>query len=216
MLEIFTLDDEYADAAVQLVADSVDQIPLYRWLLGEHVDDRVKREWLADLFIRPLRRLGCVVGARDGGRLVAVLLWQPHDVDVSPDGKAPLTPDDVAVAVATPGLRERLLKLWTTDPLPAPVPDGVNCVLTVVEPAYRGGSVLYDMTRKVEDFCHEHNRPFYCWTGSTHVRDWFCEGWGATVFGITEWEGRPMYGLITDRPPCRGVPSEERREVLRR
>ncbi|MGB3304173.1 hypothetical protein [Gordonia sp. (in: high G+C Gram-positive bacteria)] len=214
MPEIFTLDDANVDAAVKLIARGVAEIPLYQWLLGEHVDDEEKCEWLAELLLRPLQRVGCVVGAREEGRLVGVLVWQPHDVNLSPDGQPPITPADVAVAAQTPGLRERLANLWTTQPLPLPVEDAVCCVLSVVEPKYRGGPMLYDMTVKVEDFCHENDRPFYCWTGSSHVRDWFVRGWGAMVFDTREWEGRPMYGLVTERPPRRGVASAERRAAV--
>lgn len=205
MPEIIVLDEVNMPAAVQLVARGIGEIPIYQWLLGEHIEDQSKREWLADILMRPLQRVGSALGARDGDRLVAVLVWQPHDIVTSPEGRPALTPDDIAVAIATPGLRERLLELWTSDLLPRPEPDAVNCVLAVVDPDFRGGRVLVDMIGTVEDFCREHNRPMFCWTGSERTRDWFRDGWNLTLFATNEWNGRRMYGLVSDRPPGRGA-----------
>ncbi|EGD53671.1 hypothetical protein [Gordonia neofelifaecis] len=201
MTTVITLDDNRLEEAVGVLEQGIGEIPLYQWLLGDHVADPAKREWLAELLLRPLLRVGCAVGAEADGRLVGVLAWHPHDVDLSPDGAAPLTPADVEVAVRTPGLRERLLELWTSRPLPLPVDDAVNCMLVALTPEARGGRAVIDMMREVERFCRDHDRPFYAWTGSPPLRDWFVSGWNATEFAVTEWNGVTMYGVVSDRPP---------------
>ncbi|WP_018177955.1 hypothetical protein [Jongsikchunia kroppenstedtii] len=201
MAHIITLDEGHLRPAVAVMAQGIGQIPLYQWLLGEHVDDPEKLEWLAELLLRPLLRVGCAAGAEEDGRLVGVLAWQPHDVDLSPDGQPPLTPADVAVAARTPGLRERLLELWTSPPLPSPVDDAVNCLFVALLPEARGGRALLDLMRTVEAFCHERNRPFYAWTGSPALRDWFISGWNTAEFATTERNGITMYGVVSDRPP---------------
>ncbi|AUH67898.1 MULTISPECIES: hypothetical protein [Gordonia] len=213
MTEIVTLDDTDLTEAVRLAAHGIREIPLYQWLLGEHVGDSDKREWLARLLLRPLLRVGCVTGARSDGRLVGVLVWQPHDVDLSPDGEPPLTPADVEVAARTPGLRERLAELWTQPPLWSPVEDAVNCTLTTVEPGGRGGRTLIDMMRVVERYCAERDRPFYAWTGSPELRDWFVAGWAAEPFATTDWHGRTMYGVLSGRPPVPAAVPRERDAV---
>ncbi|WP_347957021.1 hypothetical protein [Gordonia aichiensis] len=202
MADISTLDESHADDVVRLAARSIGEIPLYQWLLGPHVDEADMREWLAGLILRPLLRVGCVTGGWLDGTLVGLLAWQPHDVNLSPDGTPPLTPDDVAVAARTPGLRERLLTLWTSQPLPLPVEDAVNVVLAVVDEGDRGGRVLIDMMSSVEEFCHANDRPFYAWTGSPPLRDWLCALWDGKQFDTAEWGGRMMYGMMSDRPPA--------------
>jgi len=199
---IRALDRNRLADVIAVAEQGVRDIPLYRWLLGEHIDDQNKREWLAELILRPLLNAGCVVGAVDShGTLVGVVAWQPHDVNLSPDGTPPLTPADVEVAAATPGLRERLLELWTSPPLPIPVQDAVNCVFTAVLPDHRRGSLVLDMMETCEQFCADRNRPFYAWTGSPHLRDWFVSGWETTWFSTIEWNGVSYYGVVSDRPP---------------
>ncbi|WP_132992887.1 hypothetical protein [Gordonia zhaorongruii] len=211
MADIITLDDTRLVQATEILADCVAEIPLYRWLLGEHVDDQSKREWLSEILIRPLLHVGCVVGAVADDRLIGVLLWQAHDVDLAPGGEPPLTPADVQVAIDTPGLRERLLELWTSDVLVAPAEDAVNCMLVAVLPEFRRASVTLDMMREVQEFCIRSNRPFYAWTGSAPLRWWFQDGWSATEFGSVEWHGTAMYGVVSDRPPTlKPVPPERR------
>lgn len=179
------------------MAHGIADIPLYQWLLAEHIDDRDKREWLAALLLRPLLNVDCVVGAEIDGRLVGLVGWQPHDVNYAPDGEAPLTPADVEVAVRTPGLRERLLELWTSPPLPSPTEDAVNCFLTVISPELRGGRILLDMVQKIEDYCTERGRRYYAWTASPKFRDWMISGWNSSQFDQIEWNGVTMYGLVS-------------------
>ena len=200
MTSTFTLDESDLPRAIDVVAHSVGEIPLYQWLLGDHVDDPDKRAWLAELIVKPLLRAGYAVGAEEDGRLVGVLAWQPHDADLSPDGLPPLTPADVEVAAATPGLRERLVELWTEPPLSRPHDDAVCCVLTSVTPESRGARTLLEMMETIQQFCLERRRPFYAWTGSPALRDWFKRGWGADDFGTVSWNGVEMYGVVTPRP----------------
>jgi hypothetical protein len=209
MADIITLNDTHLRPAIEVMAQGIGQIPLYQWLLDDHVDDPDKLEWLAELLLRPLLRVGCAIGAEQDGRLIGVLAWQPHDVDLSPDGQPPLTPDDVAVAARTPGLRERLLELWTSPPLPMPTDDAVNCMFVALLPEARGGRTVLDMMRVVEGFCRDNNRPFYAWTGSPGLRDWFLSGWNTTQFATTDWHGITMFGVVSDRPPvAKTVPAE--------
>ncbi|WP_226995676.1 hypothetical protein [Gordonia phthalatica] len=170
-MEVITLDETRLRDAISLLADGIVEIPLYQWLLGEHIGERDKREWLAELLMRPLLRVGCTVGAVDDGRLVGLVVWRPPDLDLSSDGAPPLTPDDVEVAVRTPGLRERLLELWTRPPLPPPVPDAVNLMFASATPDARGGDTITRITRPIEEYCRDHELPFYAWTGSPKLRD---------------------------------------------
>jgi len=210
MADIITLDDSHLRPAVGVMAHGIGEIPLYRWLLGEYVDDQDKREWLAEILLRPLLRVGCALGAQEDGRLVGVLAWQPHDIDLAPDGLPPLTPDDVQVAVETPGLRERLLELWTSPPLPPPADDAVNCMFVALLPQARGGRTVLDLMRPIETFCRTRARPFYAWTGSPALRDWFLAGWNTSQFATTEWHQITMYGVVSDRPPVAKVVPVER------
>ena len=114
-----------------------------------------------------------------------------------PMGKPPYACRDVEVAIQTPGLRERLLELWTSPPLPTPMEDAVNCFLTVISPDVRGGRVLFDMMQKVEDYCVERDRRYYAWTASPKFRDWMNSGWHSTQFDQLEWNGVTMYGVVS-------------------
>ena len=203
-MEVITLDESRLREAVAVLADGIAEIPLYQWLLGEHIVERDKREWLAELLMRPLLRVGCAVGAVEGERLVGLVVWRPPDLDLSPDGTAPLTPADVEVAVRTPGLRERLLELWTRPPLPPPSADAVNLMFAAATPAVRGGDTIIRITRPIEEYCRERELPFYAWTGSPRLRDWFRLGWNTTLFDTREWNGITMYGVVSDRPPAPG------------
>lgn len=203
-MDVITLDETRLREAVSLLADGIEEIPLYQWLLGEHIGERDKREWLAELLMRPLLRVGCAAGAVDGDRLVGLVVWRPPDLDLSPDGVPPLTPEDVEVAVRTPGLRERLLELWTSPPLPPPAPDAVNLMFAAAVPDVRGGDTIGRITQPIEKYCRERELPFYAWTGSPRLRDWFQLGWNTTLFGTTVWNGVTMYGVVSDRPPVPG------------
>ncbi|MBM7365436.1 hypothetical protein [Gordonia hydrophobica] len=200
MVDVVTLDETRLPEAIAVMEQGIADIPLYRWLLGEYVEEKDKREWLAELFLKPLLRVGYALGGERDGRLVCVLTWQPHDVSVSPDGRPPLTPEDVELAVRSPGLRERLLELWTAPPLPTPIDDAVNCLFITATPEARGVRTMIEMMRTVEDFCREHHRPVYLWTGSPRLRDWFLTGWHGSQFATREWNGMTMYGLVSERP----------------
>ncbi|GMU80129.1 MAG: hypothetical protein AMXMBFR46_29140 [Acidimicrobiia bacterium] len=198
--DVRILDDADLDAAVAVLAHGIREIPLYRWLLGEHADDLDKRAWLARILLLPLLRAGCVAGAEADGRLVGVLAWQPHDLDLSAVTEGALTRDDFSAVIQTPELLERLRELWTEPPLPPPVPDGVNMILVTVLPEVRGGDVLADLVAPVEEYCRERDRPAYLWTGSPRVRDWFAAGWHGRVFAEVEWNGVRLYGGVSGRP----------------
>lgn len=200
MVEVVTLEEARLAEAVEVMEQGIGEIPLYRWLLGEYVDEKDTREWLAELILKPLLRVGYALGGEIDGRLVCVMTWRPHDASVSPDGIPPLTPADVDVAVRSPGLRERLLELWTAPPLPSPIDDAVNCLFIAAMPEARGARTTIDMVRTVEAFCREHHRPIYLWTGSAPLRDWFLAGWNMTQFATTEWHDLTLFGLVSERP----------------
>ena len=200
VVDVRVLDDEEAEEAVAVVAHGIREIPLYRWLLGDHVDDSGKREWLARILLLPLLRAGCVAGAVIDGRLVGVLAWQPHDLRFGSTSATSLTRDDFAEVVETPELLERLRELWTAPPLPPPVEDGVNMILVAVLPEARGGDVLAELVAPVEAYCRERHRPAYLWTGSRRVRDWFAIGWYGEQFAEVDWNGVHLYGGISGRP----------------
>ncbi|GAB83940.1 hypothetical protein RVF83_18975 [Gordonia rubripertincta] len=189
------------ESAIALLADHVHEVPLYRWLLGDHISDLDLRKWLAEILVRPLLNAGCVFGSRRGDRLVGLLLFQPHDADLSPDGAPPLSPADVTRVASIPGLRERFVELLTSSQLAPPVDDAVSLRLALVSPAERGGPALIGMMREIERFCTEASRPYYAWTGSESLRRYYAEVWGASEFGVEDWNGITMYGLVSDRPP---------------
>ncbi|TYQ09829.1 UNVERIFIED_ORG: hypothetical protein L601_003000000290 [Gordonia westfalica J30] len=200
-IETGTLTGDDLDAAIELLADGLDEIPLYAWLLGEHIADRSLRKWLANILVRPLLNAGYVIGARRGDRLVGLLVFQPHDADLSVGGKPPLTPADFAAVATVPGVRERVADLLTGSKLQPPAEDAINLRIGVVAHTERGGRATVAMMRELERFCTAAARPFYAWTGSESLRRYYSEVWGATEFAIESWNGITMYGLVSDGAP---------------
>lgn len=196
-----TLAGEDLRPAVEMLADHLDEIPLYRWLLGEHASDLDLRRWLAEILVRPLLNAGCVFGSRRGRRLVGLLVFQLHDADLSLDGAPPLTPADVTRVASMPGLRERFAELLSSSQLAPPVDDAVSLRLAIVTPEERGGRALIGMMRGIERFCIAASRPYYAWTGSESLRRYYSQVWGASEFAVEDWNGITMYGLVSDRPP---------------
>ncbi|MGW6033004.1 hypothetical protein CYJ73_02105 [Gordonia terrae] len=187
--------------AAELLARAVDEIPLYRWVLGEHIADPTLCEWLAEILVRPHLEAGYVIGSHQDGRLVGILVWHPHDADLSPDGSPPLVPADFLRASTIPGLRERLIDFLTSAQLPSPAADAVDVRLAAVLPECRGGDALTGMMREVERFCVSAARPYYAWTGSKRLRDWFVHEWGASLFATESRNGLDLYGVVSERPP---------------
>lgn len=163
--DVRILDNADLDAAVAVLARGIREIPLYRWLLGEHADDLGKRAWLAKILLLPLLRAGCVAGAEVDGRLVGVLAWQPHDLDLGVVTEGALTRDDFSAVIETLELLERLRELWTEPPLPPPVPDGVNMILVTVLPEVRGGDVLADLVVRLRSTAGSTTAPRICGPG---------------------------------------------------
>ncbi|MDV6310730.1 hypothetical protein R3Q15_02245 [Gordonia amicalis] len=203
-IEIIVLDADDLGPGVDLLADTLHEIPLYSWLLGECIVDLSLRRWLAEILLRPLLDAGCVIGSRRDGRLVGMLVFQPHDTDLSPGGKPPLTPADFAVVATVPGVRERVAELLRSPQMAPPVNDAVNLRIGIVAAEERGGRVLTAMMREVERFCTAASRPYYAWTGSPRLRDWYALAWGAAEFAAEDWNGITMYGLVSERPPRPG------------
>ena len=206
-VETSTLTYDDLGCAIEVLARHVDEIPLYRWLLGEHISDIDLRKWLAEILVRPLLKAGCVLGSRRDGRLVGLLLFQPQDADLSPDGEPPLVPADVTRVATMPGLRERFTELLTSSQLAPPVDDAVSLRLALVLPEERGGRALIGMMREIERFCTAASRPYYAWTGSETLRRYYTEVWGANEFAVEDWNGITMYGLVSGRPPRRRTES---------
>ncbi|GAA14376.1 hypothetical protein [Gordonia alkanivorans] len=206
-IETVTLTGDDLDPVIELLADGLDEIPLYSWLLGEHMADRSLRKWLAEILVRPLLNAKCVVGARRGVRLVGLLVFQPHDADLAVDGKPPLTPADFAAVATVPGVRERIAELLTSSKLAPPADDAVNLRIGVVAQSERGGRATIGMMREIERFCTAASRPYYAWTGSETLRRYYTEVWGANEFAVEDWNGITMYGLVSDRPPRRRTES---------
>ncbi|MCK8612331.1 hypothetical protein [Gordonia sp. C13] len=206
-IETVTLTGDDLDPAIELLADGLDEIPLYSWLLGDHIADRSLREWLAEILVRPLLNAGYVIGARLGDRLVGLLVYQPHDADLSVDGSPPLAPADFAAVATVPGVRERVAELLTSSTLAPPADDAVNLRIGVVARTERGGRATVAMVRELERFCTAAARPFYAWTGSESLRRYYTEVWGANEFAVEDWNGIKMYGLVSDRPPRRRTES---------
>ncbi|MHC3002136.1 hypothetical protein [Gordonia metallireducens] len=200
-IETVTLGGADLDLAIELLADRLDEIPLYSWLLGEHIADRSLRKWLAEILVRPLLNAGYVIGARRGDRLVGLLVFQPHDADLSVGGKPPLAPADFAAVATVPGMRERVADLLTGSKLPPPADDAINLRIGVVAHTERGGLATVAMMRELERFCAAAARPFYAWTGSETLRRYYTEVWGATEFSSENWNGITMYGLVSDGAP---------------
>ncbi len=200
-IETTALTGDDLDSVVDLLAHGLNEIPLYLWLLGEHMADHSLRKWLAEILVRPLLNVGCVLGSFRRGQLVGILVFQPHDVDLAPGGEPPLTPGDFSAVAAVPGLRERVVELLTGSRLAPPVHDAVNLRIGIVAPAERGGRVLVDLMSEVERFCTAASRPYYAWTGSESLRRYYAQVWGASEFAVENWNGITMYGLVSDRPP---------------
>ncbi|WP_238422368.1 hypothetical protein [Gordonia sp. 'Campus'] len=199
MVRVLAADD--LESAIELLASSLDDIPLYRWVLGEHIGDLALRRWLAEILVRPFVDAGCVVGAHRQKGLVGILVWRAHDVALSPEGKPPLVPADFAAVAAVPGLRERTIQLLTSTRLPPPAEDAVDLRIAAVMPEARGGSVLTELMGEVERFCVSALRPYYAWTGSERLRDWFVHEWGAAPFATENRNGLELYGVVSERPP---------------
>lgn len=211
MATTVTLGDSDLRSAVRVVASCIDDVPLYRWLLGEYLQDTRLREWLAEFMIRPLLRAGYVIGAEVDGEIVAVLAWQPLGVDLSPNGEPLLTVADVQEAAQKPGLRERLHELLANPPLPSPAPDAVNILVAAVLPEARRHGLLIDMIRPLEDYCATHRVPAYVWTAAPELGAGFLAGWDLNQFMVKEWNGMTMYGLVSDRLPRPRPPAGQRR-----
>ncbi|MGF0327327.1 hypothetical protein [Gordonia hongkongensis] len=174
---------------------------MYRWVLGDHLPDLTLREWLAEILVRPYLKAGCVFGYFQNEHLVGILIWHPHDVELSPDGEPPLVPADFVWVAAIPGLRERLIVFLTSPQLASPASDAVDVRIAAVVPEARGGDALVRMMREVERFCVSAARPYYAWTGSARLRDWFVHEWGATLFATEQRNGLDLYGVVSERPP---------------
>ncbi|MFE0747906.1 hypothetical protein [Gordonia sp. NPDC058843] len=205
MTTVFTAERTLTTAdlrpATQLLARAIEDIPLYRWVLGDYLTDPALREWLAEILVRPYLKAGYVIGSFQNEHLVGVLIWHPHDVELSSDGEPPLVPDDFVRVAAIPGLRERLIQFLTSAQLPSPAADAVDVRIAAVLPEARGGDALVRMMREVERFCVAAARPYYAWTGSERLRDWFVHEWGATLFATESRNGLDMYGVVSERPP---------------
>lgn len=174
---------------------------MYRWVLGDHLPDLTLREWLAEILVRPYLNAGCVLGSFQNEHLVGILIWHPHDVELSPDGEPPLGPADFVRVAAIPGLRERLIEFLTSPQLPSPASDAVDVRIAAIVPEARGGDALVRMMREVERFCVSAARPYYAWTGSKRLRDWFVHEWGASLFATESRNGLDLYGVVSERPP---------------
>ncbi|OUC78689.1 hypothetical protein [Gordonia lacunae] len=187
--------------ATALLARALEEIPLYRWVLGEHITDPTLCEWLAEILVRPYLDSGYVIGSHQNEHLAGILIWHPHDVDLSPEGEPPLVPADFVRAATIPGLRERLIRFLTSPQLPSPAPDAVDVRIAAVLPEARGADALTGMMREVERFCVSAVRPYYAWTGSERLRDWFVHEWGAAPFATERRDGLDLYGVVSERPP---------------
>ncbi|MCG7630772.1 hypothetical protein MHN80_00440 [Gordonia McavH-238-E] len=187
--------------ATELLARAVEEIPLYRWVLGDRLTDRSLREWLAEILVRPYLGAGYVIGSFFDEHLVGILIWHPHDVELSSDGAPLLIPEDFVRVATIPGLRERLIQFLTSEQLPFPATDAVDVRIAAVAPEVRGGDALTGMMREVERFCVSAARPYYAWTGSKRLRDWFVHEWGASLFATESRNGLDLYGVVSERPP---------------
>lgn len=202
MVDVRILGDADLDDAVAVLAHGIQEIPLYRWVLGDHVGDLGKREWLASVLLRPPLSAGCVAGAEIDGRLVGVLAWQVHGGD-APSTAPVLTREHLEPAKQTPDLLVRLRDLWTSPPLQSPVDDGVEVIVAAIAPEARGSTTLIDLVAGIEEYCQERNLPAFLWTGTRRVRDWFEVWWSGSEFAAIEWNGMTLYGLVSERPLTR-------------
>lgn len=198
-----TVDD--LPGASELLGDGLVEMPVYEWILGEHVEDRGVRTALARVILRPMIAAGYVVGVDGASGLLGLLVWYQKSAGGSVGEAGPgsaVDPDDVAFLTSHPDLARRLLEFWNGPALPSPEPDAVSMPLATVSSDARGSGVIRALVRTVEEFCIANDTRFYVWTGRERLRDLYVNGWGVEQFAVREFdENTTLYGLASDRPP---------------
>lgn len=177
---------------------------MYRWILGDCVDDPEACTALATLVAGPVAEVGGLLGVRDGDRVVAAMVWYPScaDADVASRAHA----DQLRTLAARPDMARRLLDFWAMDLMPAPAADSVNIALAVTDPTVRQAGMLRALVRPVEAYCIGHDVPFHAWTGSEALRNVYRDSFGLTQFATDVFDDTTLYGLVSARPPIPSHP----------
>ena len=187
-------------SAYRLIGGILGEIPAYRWILGDHVEDPEAGTLLAALAVGPIARAGGLLGIRDDDRVVAALAWHdPGAADVDTDAEA-LTGDVHALA-ARPDMARRLLDFWSSDLMRPPAPDAVNIAIAVTDPDRRQAGMLHALVEPVAAYCVAHHLPFYAWTALPVLRDVYRDSFGLTQYATERFDGATLYGMTTARPP---------------
>ncbi|MBM7367774.1 hypothetical protein [Gordonia hydrophobica] len=137
-IEIRPLKESEVDSAVDLVAGSMSEIPLFAWLLGAHIDDDEVRRWLASFFIAPhVARGGVEAAVPPTGPVGGILIW------LTPDrADAPLPPSIQALSAriltSRTDIVDRLKTLRAVLADERRPGDYVDVLLSVVAPEFRG------------------------------------------------------------------------------
>lgn len=137
-LQIRPIGRTELDAAIDLVAGSMHEIPLFEWLLGPHIDDAEVRRWLAGFFVARHVPLGRVEGAITvRGEVLGIVVWTAPD-NPSP----PLTPSieetTARILPSRPDIVERLQTMATHATEHDSFDACVDLSLIVTAPSLRG------------------------------------------------------------------------------
>lgn len=200
MSEIRVLTEIDVDAAVGLTADTLTDIPLYEWVLGDAAANPDHREWLAGFLIEPLLTAGQVIGGFEDGHLVGLIGYQ---IVGQPLPATPRTdPDEIVRKVkSAPTFGERFVRLLLGIGLQPPENGAVDLYIAAVHPSRRRSGVVWDIMMRVEEICRDEHRRYFVWTGRPELRDGWIARFGLASYDTVELDGLMLYGLMSDNPP---------------
>lgn len=184
--------------ALDLLAAGMQEVPVYRWLLGENSPPEVFR-WYGDVLFTDLlpglRGLFATTGELTG--LIAV---------AGPDHRTQPVDDELAnrtrhFVTALDGLIPRFRELQEKSRALA-IDSAHSIVFALVHPAHRRNGTLAAMLEPVLQEALGAGSPVTASTADAHMVDVYARKWGGRVYGeFTLTDGPTVWFLTVDPPP---------------